>query len=104
MATGEDVAGKAISNIITALSPLLADAAIRADDKMRLLGTYIATDSSVNEKTRKKLVETAGLADKDDAALGNIKAFSGGAGKAKAAKGKKKKGTDGGGGGDGILW
>jgi hypothetical protein len=72
LATGEDADGKPYKNAITQLSPLLADDAVSPDDKLRLLALFLVTQEGVEEKTRKKLVETAQLDAAGEDALANL--------------------------------
>jgi syntaxin-binding protein 1 len=99
LATGEDADGKPYKNAITQLSPLLADDNVSADNKLRLLALFLITQEGVEEKTRKKLVETAQLDAAGEDALANLTYLGVSLKKASlkakllaAATGKKKKG------------
>lgn len=89
MATGEDADHKAVKNVISRMPPILSDASVSREDKIRLLIIYIISQEGIKDQDRKRLMELAKISVQDQAAIANISAL--GVTLNKGAKGKSKK-------------
>jgi syntaxin-binding protein 1 len=89
MATGEDAEHKSVKNVISRLPPILSDANVSKEDKMRLLIIYIISQEGIKDQDRKRLMELAKISLQEQATIANISCL--GVTLNKGAKGKSKK-------------
>eukprot|EP00164_Ancoracysta_twista_P001220 GFYU01001599.1.p1 GENE.GFYU01001599.1~~GFYU01001599.1.p1 ORF type:complete len:657 (-),score=150.51 GFYU01001599.1:79-2049(-) len=86
MAMGQDPEGNSLKNLMSDLTNVLQSPSIPKQSKLRLLMTYIITQEGIKDQDRNKLLEMAGLNDKDTQAITNLFYLG-----VTLAKGKKSK-------------
>ncbi|KNC48746.1 syntaxin-binding protein 1 [Thecamonas trahens ATCC 50062] len=72
MALGEDANGQPVSEVMSALLPLLQDPAISIHDKKRLLLIYIISQEGIRPAERAKLMEKARISPADQNMVSNL--------------------------------
>jgi len=91
MATGEDAAGHAPKNLVSALTPLLTNPAIDKTDKTRLLMMYIVSQEGIKDEDRRRLFDLAGIAANEQLCFLNLANLNVAISRASKAKKKAKK-------------
>jgi len=72
MAMGEDAEGRPLKNLINNLEAVLQDPRTNPQNKMRLLMTYIISQSGIKDADRRKLMEAAHISQQDQNAISNL--------------------------------
>lgn len=72
MAMGSDPDGRELKNLLTSLSPILADDSVSSENKLRLMVTYIVTQGGLNDDKRSKVEQLAKLDSDERRIINNL--------------------------------